>query len=114
MSDQELGDLLRRWLEQAGLPVRARTLSVTTRRLRQAYPVYIRGYENDVGLADRWLGQIEGLLTFGRQALFVHDNTHHAFYMANAAAKCLRADGSLDHALWAHYREIFETHVVED
>ena len=34
--------------------------------------------------------------------------------MANAAAKCLRADGSLDHALWAHYREIFETHVVED
>jgi protoporphyrinogen oxidase len=114
MTDQELGDLLRRWLEQAGLPVRARTLRVTTRRLRQAYPVYIRGYENDVGLADRWLGQIEGLLTFGRQALFVHDNTHHAFYMANAAAKCLGADGTFDHALWAHYREIFETHVVED
>jgi protoporphyrinogen oxidase len=114
LSDQELGALLQRWLEQAGLPVRAKTLRVTTRRLRQAYPVYIRGYENDVGLVDRWLGQLEGLLTFGRQGLFVHDNTHHALYMANAAAKCLNADGSLDHQLWAHYREIFETHVVED
>ena len=114
MSDEDLGNALRSWLEQAGLPVRARLLRVTTRRLRQAYPVYIRGYETDLALADQWLGQIQGLLCFGRQGLFVHDNTHHALYMANAAAKCLRADGSLDHELWAHYREIFETHVVED
>ena len=114
MSDEDLGNALKGWLGQAGLPVRANVLRVTTRRLRQAYPVYVRGYETDLALADRWLGQIQGLLSFGRQGLFVHDNTHHAFYMANAAAKCLRADGSLDQELWAHYREIFETHVVED
>ena len=114
MSDEDLGNALKGWLGQAGLPVRANVLRVTTRRLRQAYPVYVRGYESDLALADRWLGQIQGLLSFGRQGLFVHDNTHHAFYMANAAAKCLRADGSLDQELWAHYREIFETHVVED
>ena len=52
--------------------------------------------------------------TFARQGLFVHDNTHHVLYMAKAAAECLRPDGSLDHKLWARYREIFETHVVED
>jgi protoporphyrinogen oxidase len=114
LSDEELGGLLRRWLEQTGLPVRAKVLRVATRRLRQAYPVYVRGYENDLALADHWLAQIEGLLTFGRQGLFVHDNTHHALYMAKAAAECLCPDGSLDHELWAHYREIFETHVVED
>jgi len=114
MSDQELGDSLCRWLGETGLPVHANVRRVTTRRLRQAYPVYIRGYENDLALADQWLGQVEGLLTFGRQGLFVHDNTHHALYMAKAAADCLRPDGSLDHQLWAHYREIFETHVVED
>ena len=34
---------------------------------------------------DRWLGELERLLTFGRQGLFVHDNTHHALYMAYAA-----------------------------
>ena len=114
MSDEQLGGLLCEWLRQTSLPVQAKVRRVTTRRLRQAYPVYIRGYENDLALADHWVGQIEGLLTFGRQALFVHDNTHHALFMAKAAAECLRPDGSLDQKLWAHYREVFETHVVED
>ncbi|MGC2108198.1 MAG: FAD-dependent oxidoreductase [Candidatus Korobacteraceae bacterium] len=114
MSDVQLGELLRACLERAGLPVRARVLRATTRKLRQAYPVYVRGYEKDLAIADQWLGEIEGLLTFGRQGLFVHDNTHHALYMAKAAAECLGADGNWDRKLWAHYREIFETHVVED
>lgn len=114
MSDQELGALLRTWLEQAALPVRVKTLRVTTRRLRQAYPVYRRGFERNFEMADQWLGEMEGLLTFGRQGLFVHDNTHHALYMAQAAAKCLRADGNFDKDRWAQYRQIFETHVVED
>ena len=114
MTDEQLGDLLCEWLGQASLPVEAKVRRVTTRRLRQAYPVYVRGYENNLAVADQWLGKIEGLLTFGRQGLFVHDNTHHALYMAKAAAECLRPDGSLDHDLWTHYRAIFETHVVED
>ncbi len=114
MSDLQLGESLRMWLERAGLPVRAMVRRVTTRRLGQAYPVYARGYEDDFAAADRWLEHIEGLLTFGRQGLFVHDNTHHALFMAQAAAQCLRGDGSFDHKLWAHYRKIFETHVVED
>jgi protoporphyrinogen oxidase len=114
MRDQELGEQLRAWLERAGLPVRAKILRITTRKLRQAYPVYRRGYEKHFAKVDHWLGDLEGLLSFGRQGLFVHDNTHHALYMARAAAECLQRDGSLDRDLWAKYREIFETHVVED
>jgi len=114
MSDAELGGMLRAWLEQAALPVRAKTLGVTARRLRQAYPVYRRGYEEHFAKVDQWLGDVDGLLSFGRQGLFVHDNTHHALYMAHAAAECLRADASFDKARWAEYRKIFETHVVED
>ena len=113
-SDQELGNQLCGWLEQAGLPVRSKILRVTTRRLRQAYPIYRRGYEADFARIDEWIGTLEGLLSFGRQGLFVHDNTHHALYMAYMAAKCLRADGSFDRELWSQYRLIFETHVVED
>ncbi len=114
MSDVQLGEMLRGWLEQAGLPVLSRVLRITTRKLRQAYPLYRRGYEDNFAVADRWVGSIEGLLTFGRQGLFVHDNTHHALYMAKAASECLRSDGSFDGALWAQYREIFQSHVVED
>lgn len=114
LSDEKIGELLRSWLEQAGLPVRAKVLGVTTRKLRQAYPIYRRGYEEHFGKIDAWLDELEGLLTFGRQGLFVHDNTHHALYMARAAAECLQADGGFDKDLWAKYRQIFETHVVED
>jgi protoporphyrinogen oxidase len=114
MTDEQLGEALCRWLALAGLPVRVPVRRVVTRRLRQAYPVYRQDYEQHFATIDRWLGTIEGLLTFGRQGLFAHDNTHHALYMAYSAVKCLQQDGSFDRQSWARFREIFETHVVED
>ena len=63
---------------------------------------------------DHWLAGIRGLLTFGRQGLFAHDNTHHALAMAHAAVDCLQRDGAFNEAKWREYREHFETHVVED
>jgi protoporphyrinogen oxidase len=114
MSDQELGKLLCDWIERAGLPRPARVARVVTRRLRQAYPIYRRGYEEYFSRMDRWINGIEGLLTFGRQGLFAHDNTHHTLAMAYAAVGCLAPDGRFDHARWAEHRKEFETHVVED
>jgi protoporphyrinogen oxidase len=113
-SDDELGRLVCDALETAGIPVRAPVRQVATRRLRQAYPIYAQGYETHFDPIDRWLDQIDGLLTFGRQGLFAHDNTHHALYMAYAAAKCLNEDGCFDRRRWQEYRDIFQTHVVED
>jgi hypothetical protein len=63
---------------------------------------------------DQWLSQVDGLLTFGRQGLFAHDNTHHALYMAYAAVDCLDGNGRFDRERWQSFRRIFETHVVED
>jgi protoporphyrinogen oxidase len=114
MSDQELGRRLCDWMERAGLPKPARVSKVVTRRLRQAYPVYQRGYEERFDTIDQWLGKVEGLLTFGRQGLFAHDNTHHTLAMAYAAVGCLSPDGEFAHARWAEHRKEFETHVVED
>jgi protoporphyrinogen oxidase len=114
MSDAELGDLARSALHTAGLPVTAPVSHVVTRRLRQAYPIYLKGYEAPLNALDDWIGAIPGLLTFGRQGLFAHDNTHHALYMAYAAADCLTRDGRFDSARWKAYRRTFETHVVED
>jgi len=114
MSDGELGCSLCGWLEKTGLPVRAKVRRTITRRLKQAYPIYRAGYEASFEAVDRWLGGIEGLLTFGRQGLFAHDNTHHALYMAYAASNCLKPSGDFDSARWAEFRRVFETHVVED
>ncbi len=114
LSDEELGRRMCGWLADAGLPVSAPVRHVTTRRLGHAYPVYDRDYARHFDTMDRWLGNFEGLLTFGRQGLFAHDNTHHALAMAYAAADCLGSDGVFDTNSWVRHRQGFEAHVVED
>ena len=114
LSDGELGRRVCRWLADVDLPVKSPVCRVVTRRLAQAYPVYDRGYAAHFDAMDKWLLGFDGLLTFGRQGLFVHDNTHHALSMAYAACDCLQPDGTFDRALWSRHRRDFESHVVED
>lgn len=113
MSDEDLGRVVAEDLAAAGIPVPGRPLSVFARRLRQAYPIYTRGYEVPFGVLDRWVEQVPRLLSYGRQGLFAHDNTHHALYMAYSAVDCLE-QGRFNQAKWERYRDVFATHVVED
>jgi protoporphyrinogen oxidase len=114
LSDDELGARLCGWLAEVGLPVEAKVRRTVTRRLAYAYPVYDRDFEGNWKLMDDWVAGMHGLLTFGRQGLFAHDNTHHALAMAHAAVDCLQRDGEFDAMKWREYRRRFETHVVED
>ena len=113
-SDHELGQLACNALATAGIPVSVPVRQVVIRRLRQAYPIYAKGYEDYFNPLDHWLGRMDRLLTFGRQGLFAHDNTHHALYMAYCAANCLDTNGGFDHERWQSFRRVFDTHVVED
>jgi protoporphyrinogen oxidase len=113
-SDEALGALVARDLEQAGLGPVPAVKSVTTRRLPHAYPLYTKGYREALDTLDRWIGGIDGLVTFGRQGLFAHDNTHHTMAMAYALVECIGPDGAFDHAAWTQARRSFEDHVVED
>ncbi|HVP31939.1 MAG TPA: FAD-dependent oxidoreductase [Myxococcota bacterium] len=101
-------------LARAALPVTARVLEVEVKRLPAAYPIYHRGYEARFDRLDGWVERLEGVLSFGRQGLYAHDNTHHALFMAWAAAECLAPDGRFDRAAWGRFREVFARHVVED
>jgi protoporphyrinogen oxidase len=86
---------------------------VHVRRLRHAYPIYTRGFAAPFRALDEWAASLPRLLSFGRQGLFAHDNTHHALAMAYAAVDCLGPDG-FDAAKWGRYRVEFEKHVVVD
>lgn len=112
-TDQELARRMARDAATAGIPFPAEPIAVMVRRLPQAYPIYLNGYEVPLGILDRWSTEQPNVLVYGRQGLFAHDNTHHALYMAYAAADCLEAGGH-NAARWASYREVFATHVVED
>jgi len=113
-SDEELGEVVKDSLSQCGLPVRSKVHSVVIKRLPHAYPIYHQGYEKHFDVLDQWASGLDRVLSFGRQGLFAHDNTHHALAMAYAAVDCLRASGEFDTDRWAQHRKEFESHVVED
>ena len=113
-SDRELGDRVMDALATAGLPVKVPVREIATRRLPQAYPIYTRDYRRHFDRIDEWLSGISGLVSFGRQGLFAHDNTHHALAMAYGLNECLDDRGALDPSRWAEYRREFQHHVVED
>jgi protoporphyrinogen oxidase len=112
-SDDRLGAVVAEGLAAAGLPVRCPVREVKVRRLAAAYPIYRRGYETHFAAVDHWVDGLAGVVTFGRQGLYAHDNTHHALFMAQAAVDCLQ-NGTFDEGGWRKYREIFDRHVVED
>jgi protoporphyrinogen oxidase len=114
MTDDDLGKIVCKCLESAGIPVSVPVNKVMTRRLSHAYPVYRMGYEKHFGRVDGWLGGFENLISFGRQGLFVHDNIHLAMNMAYSAVECISEKGDFDDSKWKGYREIFEKQVVED
>lgn len=114
MTDAQLSDLVADALNKSGIPLQSQIRDTVVKRLRFAYPMYRQGYEIHFEKLDEWTSQIDGLLTFGRQGLFAHDNTHHALYMAYSAVECLNDDGSFNKSRWQEFRRIFESHVVED
>jgi len=114
MTDDQLGELVQADLQRARLPLRAPVLSVTTRRLKQAYPIYTVGFSQHLDKLEQAVSHINGLVTLGRQGLFAHDNTHHTLAMAYAATDCIGDDGRFDSARWAEHRRQFASHVVED
>lgn len=114
MADADLGRRVADDLAKVGIPLPRAPVAVTVRRLGHAYPIYHAGYEAAFDALDAWASDLPGFLTFGRQGLFAHDNTHHALAMAYAAVECLGPDRRFDDARWAAYRTEFESHVVED
>ena len=114
LSDEELQHLVSQSLASAGIPITAPIRQVIVRRLPHAYPIYQQGFETYFEVLNEYMHRFRNLLSFGRQGLFVHDNTHHALYMAYAAVDCLQHNGKFDIDKWASYRKVFESHVVED
>lgn len=113
LNDAELGQLVAKDLANAEIPLPAAPKLVFTRRLPQAYPIYLNGYEQPFAALDAWANSQPRLLSYGRQGLFAHDNTHHALFMAYSAVDCLTERG-FDEAKWSEFRKVFATHVVED
>ncbi len=113
MDDREILAIALSGLTAAGLAVSG-VKAFFTRRITEAYPSYPTGWHRHFGEVDRWLAQVPGLVTLGRQGLFVHDNVHHAMEMGAAAARCFDPATGWDPVRWSEARKLFRKNVVED
>ena len=111
--DEELGGLVADGLASVGLPS-ARPHRVHVERLPRVYPLYRVGFESELAAVLDWARDLDRVVVFGRQGLFVPDNTHHALAMGADAAAAVRADGTFDRAAWSASLDRFRSHVVED
>jgi protoporphyrinogen oxidase len=112
-SDDDLAGMVVADLAAVGLPAPP-PRAVHVERRAHVYPVYRLGFERAQRRVDAWVDGLDGVVTLGRQALFAHDNTHHALSMGHAVAGCLGDDGRVDTAAWRLARAAFADHVVED
>jgi protoporphyrinogen oxidase len=112
-SPGELAAGLVEQLQRCGLPPILVAAS-EVRRVPRLYPVYRPGYEAHLATMEAWADGVPGLVTFGRQGLFVADNTHHVMAMGRSLAAQLRPDGSFDGDGWRRERDGFRAFVVED
>jgi protoporphyrinogen oxidase len=99
-------------LGRAGLPA-ADPVEVVVRRLPAVYPVYERSTEEARAEVDRWLADLPGVVSFGRQGLGVPDNLHHVLDMGQRAAAAV-SDGTVDRRRWRQDLAHFASNVVVD
>lgn len=110
--DHALGERVADDLARAGLPA-PDTAEVAVRRLPAVYPVYERSTVTARATVDRWMGDLPGVVSFGRQGLGVPDNLHHVLDMGQAAAAAI-SSGSIDRARWSDELTRFADNVVVD
>ena len=114
MSDMEIGQSVIASLVIAGVLKGSEIPETQIKRLPNAYPIYKKGFEDAFDLVDHWVGSIEGLVTFGRQGLFAHNNLHHVLEMAYGAVDSLQENGMFDKENWRNHRVSFDKQVVVD
>jgi protoporphyrinogen oxidase len=95
-------------LVSSGLPP-LRIESAAVRRLPRVYPLYRAGFGADRDVLERWVTSLPGLRVFGRQGLFVPDNTHHALQMGWDCAATVD-----DETAWRAAVHSYRANVVED
>ncbi len=111
--DEQLRNRIVDDLARAEIPA-TNLIRCFSRRLDSIYPIYRIGYPTKLATIENYLEKINGLVTFGRQGLFTHDNIHHTMMMAERAASCFDRQVKWDQEKWAGFSDEFDTYIVED
>lgn len=104
-SDARLVEATARGLERTGVLGRGDILETLVHRIPNTYPLYDLDYRANVRRVVRYLETMPGLLSTGRQGLFLHNNMDHSIHMGFRAAEAAFESG-VDGAARAFYRQV--------
>lgn len=88
-SDARLERAVAKGLERVGLVRPGDIKSTFVHRIPYTYPLYDLAYRDRLEPVWRFLGGFPGLVSTGRQGLYLHNNMDHSIHMGFEAARCL-------------------------
>lgn len=97
-TEEELLRLAMQELKELRLVGRARILNGAGIKLRRSYPLYRTGYQEHLGLIQKYLDTIQNLFPIGRYGSFKYNNQDHSLLMGILAAEEILHGVSTD--LW--------------
>ncbi len=97
-SDEELIALARRELAQLGLASEQDVSDATVVRETAAYPLYLHGYQREVGIIRAFVDRFENLQTIGRNGMHRYNNQDHSMLAGMMSARNLMGEA---HDLWS-------------
>jgi protoporphyrinogen oxidase len=103
--DEELVQKTLSGLERTGLVKRRDVLETLVHRIPDVYPLYDLEYRERVTRVLRWLSGFPGLVSTGRQGLFLHNNMDHSIHMGFRAADAV-LDQKAENVGRAHYQHL--------
>lgn len=105
MPDAELIQRCLDDLDRVGMVARRDVVATHVHRIADCYPLYDLAYRARTGAVLDYLAGFAGLVSTGRQGLFLHNNMDHSIHMGFRAAEALLAHDAAQ-APPAHYAEL--------
>ena len=104
-SDAALVARVKQGLARTGLVREADIVDAFVHRIPWVYPLYDLEYSERLQPVWKYLSHFPGLVSTGRQGLFLHNNMDHSIHMGFEAARCAVEKGAAD-APRAFYRNV--------
>lgn len=96
--DESLTNMAKKEIRQTGLIGNAPVTDGHVVKIKRCYPVYQRGYKDNLKPVEEYLSSVEGLQAIGRYGAFKYNNQDHSILMGILAAKNIVEGAS--HNLW--------------
>jgi protoporphyrinogen oxidase len=98
MSDDDLIAMAKKDIKTTGLTGACPILEGSVYRVPKCYPVYSKGYKENLAPVQEWLSGIEGLYPIGRYGSFKYNNQDHSMLMGIMIAENIAEEKG--HNLW--------------